>query len=411
MTQWTRISQKFRATAGRRWGLRFLSVLVVVATFADFLANDRPLVVRYQDEVRWPVFRQYGERLGWLNPYTDLPGRKWTNAETDWAWWPAVPYAPTTIDRSSINFVSPLAEQEVTSLRWRHWLGTDKLGKDVFAGLIHGCRTALLVGIAAMSVALLIGLLVGGPAGYFGNRLLKRPRHWQIGTLAGTVLGLGWMFTSVIPFLANTVNAFLLLLLFIILVPLIILLFRWLFRQLARWWPALKKEKAVPIDFFALRVIEIFNSIPTLILLIVALSFIPQPSILTVMIIIGLVRWTGIARFVRAELMKIRDLPYLEAARLSGLSHTRVLFRHALPNALGPVMVALAFGMAGAILVEAFLAFLGLGLPTEAASWGRLLAASRSEASAWWLAVFPGLAIFFTVLSLNLLGEALREEV
>ncbi|MEL6358196.1 MAG: ABC transporter permease subunit, partial [Bacteroidota bacterium] len=88
----------------------------------------------------------------------------------------------------------------------------------------------------------------------------------------------------------------------------------------------------------------------------------------------------------------------------------RILLRHALPNALGPVIVALAFGVAGAILLEAFLSFLSIGLPPDQVSWGSLLAQSRRQATAWWLAIFPGLAIFFTVLCLNVVGESLRRE-
>lgn len=182
-----------------------------------------------------------------------------------------------------------------------------------------------------------------------------------------------------------------------------------IFYLLSRFIPYLKKPRSVPVDFLALRLIELFNSVPGLVLLISVLSILNKPTILTVMLIIGLVRWTGIARFVRAELLRIRQLPYLEAAKLSGLSDTRILLRHALPNTLGPVIVAVAFGMAGAVLLEAFLAFLGVGLPPDQVSWGTLLLQARGKPDAWWLTVFPGLAIFITVLSLNLLGEALRE--
>ena len=126
--------------------------------------------------------------------------------------------------------------------------------------------------------------------------------------------------------------------------------------------------------------------------------------------IIGLVRWTGIARLVRAELLKVSSLPYIESAAALGYSPWRILFRHALPNSLGPVWVTLAFGMAGAILIEASLSFLGVGLPVETVTWGALMRqVSSTNIRPWWLAVFPGLAIFLTVLALNRIGEALSD--
>ena len=109
-------------------------------------------------------------------------------------------------------------------------------------------------------------------------------------------------------------------------------------------------------------------------------------------------------------MLQIRSLEYIQAAKVLGASPMRSLWRHALPNALGPVYVALSFGIAGAILVEASLSFLGIGMPADAASWGKLLRFARSTSSAWWLAVFPGMAIFLMVTIFNLLGEAVSEE-
>jgi peptide/nickel transport system permease protein len=127
------------------------------------------------------------------------------------------------------------------------------------------------------------------------------------------------------------------------------------------------------------------------------------------MIIIGLLSWTGIAQFVRAELLRIRRQEYIEAAQALGFSDRRILFRHALPNALTPVLITVAFGIAGAVLLESFLSFLGIGLAAESVTWGTMLNLARYQFNAWWLAVFPGLAIFFTVTLFNLIGERLTE--
>ncbi len=168
---------------------------------------------------------------------------------------------------------------------------------------------------------------------------------------------------------------------------------------------------AIPADTLVNRAIEILSSIPALLLLLSAAALIEEPSILYIMAIIGLLRWTGIARYIRAELLKIRSLEYVEAARAMGLSEWRILFRHALPNGLAPILVAIAFGMANTILIEASLSFLGIGLPPESASWGSVLQNARSSPQSWWIALFPGLGIFITITIFNLIGEGVGESV
>ena len=128
------------------------------------------------------------------------------------------------------------------------------------------------------------------------------------------------------------------------------------------------------------------------------------------MIILGLTMWTGVARLVRGEFLKVRNSDFAIAARATGLSDKRVIFRHLLPNALAPVLVSATFGIAGAILTETALSFLGFGVPPPTASWGEILSQSKRYVdSAWWLVTFPGLAIFVTVTAFNLVGEGLRD--
>ena len=128
-----------------------------------------------------------------------------------------------------------------------------------------------------------------------------------------------------------------------------------------------------------------------------------------VMVIIGATSWTGIARFTRGELLRVRNLEYIEAAQSLGYSEWRTIFRHAIPNSLAPVLIAIAFGVAGAILTESFLSFLGIGVEAEVATWGKLLSLARKNFSAWWLALAPGFAIFITVTIYNLMGEGLTD--
>jgi ABC-type dipeptide/oligopeptide/nickel transport system permease subunit len=164
------------------------------------------------------------------------------------------------------------------------------------------------------------------------------------------------------------------------------------------------------IDILVSRVTEFFMSIPVLILIIALLAVIDKPSIWQVMLVLGLTQWTSICRLARAEFLKLRTLEYVMAARALGASVPRILFRHILPNAMAPVLVPITFGIAGAILIESGLSLLGLGSPPDTPSWGGLLNRGRENfETMWWLIVFPGLAIFSTVLAYNLIGEGLQE--
>jgi peptide/nickel transport system permease protein len=145
--------------------------------------------------------------------------------------------------------------------------------------------------------------------------------------------------------------------------------------------------------------------------LIFTIAAIAKPSLFLVMAVIGLTSWTGIARFMRGEMLKVRQLDFIQAARALGYADLRIIFVHALPNAFAPVLVSIAFGIASAILVESGLSFLGIGVPPETVTWGSLLASARSATGAWWLAIFPGLAIFLVVTLFNILGEGIRDAI
>jgi len=127
------------------------------------------------------------------------------------------------------------------------------------------------------------------------------------------------------------------------------------------------------------------------------------------MAILGLTGWVGVARFIRSEFFKLRGLDFVVAARALGVPNVAVMFRHILPNALAPVLVTASFSVASAILAESALSFLGIGVPADLVTWGSILAVSEQNTFAWWLAVFPGLAIFATVTAYNLLGDGLRD--
>ena len=306
-----------------------------------------------------------------------------------------------------MNFKSPAGRQQVRSRRFRHWLGTEAVGRDVLAGMINGTRVALAVGVVSMGIALIIGVTLGALAGFFGDRGMRV----SIIGLSLNILGLAFgLFYAFLPGKyalvegnqgwewlksAAVVIAFL-------------LAANLLVSPLKRIG-AFSRQTALPLDLLVMRLIELINSIPGLLLLLSVAAVVKKPSIIFIMAVIGLIGWTGIARFTRAELLRIRQQEYIEAARALGFSNWRILLRHALPNALTPILIALAFGIANAVLLEAFLSFLGIGLPAESVSWGTLLNQARYNPRAWWLALFPGLAIFVTVTVFNLIGEGLTE--
>jgi peptide/nickel transport system permease protein len=211
-------------------------------------------------------------------------------------------------------------------------LGSDSMGRDVLAGIVHGSRISLFVGLAATALGLTVGVLVGATAGYFG----------------------GW------------------------------------------------------VDDVLVRIIEIFQTLPNFVLLVVLVAIL-QPSALTVTIAIAIVSWPMVARLTRAEFRAIREKDYVMAARSLGFGNARIIFQEVLPNALPPLIVTASVMVATAILMESALSFMGLGDP-NVVSWGSMIGSGRELIrTAWYLTLLPGLAIVFTVLALNLIGDGLND--
>jgi peptide/nickel transport system permease protein len=214
----------------------------------------------------------------------------------------------------------------------RFLLGTDTLGRDVAAGLVHGARISILIGFVSTLVALLIGVPLGALAGYFG----------------------GW------------------------------------------------------IDDALMRITEFFQTIPSFALAIVLVAVL-QPSIYSIVLAIGIVSWPPVARLVRGEVLSLRTREYVQAAITVGQSTPRIIFSQVLPNTVAPIIVMASLMVASAILLESSLSFLGLGDP-NLMTWGYMVGAGRTRLmDAWWISFFPGVAIFLTVLALNLVGEGLND--
>lgn len=235
------------------------------------------------------------------------------------------PYDPSAIDGANL-LIGPSA---------KHFLGTDSLGRDLFSRMVYGARISLSIGLIAVGIATLIGLILGAIAGFYGGLT----------------------------------------------------------------------------DSLIMRLVDIFLCFPTF-FLILAVVAITESSIFNIMVIIGLTSWMGTARLVRAEILSLKEREFIQAARAIGARNARIIIRHLIPNCLGPVFVNATLGIAGAILLESGLSFLGLGVQPPTPSWGNILIEAKSTLGlAWWITVFPGLAILVTILGFNLIAEGLKKKI
>jgi peptide/nickel transport system permease protein len=407
---WSQVARQFQRNKRALWALRIITLLLLIALFADILANDKPLVCSLNGAIYFPVFRNILVEWGLANWQPSFAFAEWQKLAFDWSLMPPIPYHPQNLN-TNLLMLSPFSAQN-TGLHYRHWLGTDDIGRDVFACMIYGTRVALSVGLLSMSVSVIIGVFLGSIAGFFGDDGLHTARInvWAMPFWVLIAFFYGFYVRSYTLLDALSVgfgHFFIEFLLSLIIFIAILFVGRTVLLPF-RDNKFLSKPIALPLDLFITRLIETVVSLPSIII-ILAIAAITKPSIFNIMIIMGLIGWTSIARFVRAELLRIRHLEYIEAAKVLGLGSMRTLVLHALPNALAPVIIAVAFGVANAILLEAFISFLGIGLPAETISWGKMLSMSRNALSAWWLAVLPGSAIFVTVTLFNLIGEGLTD--
>jgi len=409
---WTYVKRQFRKNKLALFSSYFVLFLFIIALLADFLANEKPIVAKYKGDTIFPIIRSYGVSLGLTKWPKHLNNVNWHKLEYDYVIYPLIPYSPTNQDVLNSRYVAPNDKQDVTSKRWWHWFGTDQLGHDILSCIIHGTRIAFLVAIVSMTLSTLIGVILGGLAGYFGDERLQLPwisvLLYLVFFLIGGFFAFGarsYIFTDA---LAVGIGRFLIELFISFIILSLFMVAAMLLSKVLSKIPLLKKNINVPIDLMVSRLIEIIVCVPRL-FLIVSIVAIVKPSIFWVMVIIGLTSWTGIARFIRSELLRVRNLEYVEAAQALGFSNWRIMFKHAIPNSLSPVLIDIAFGIAAAILIEASLSFLGIGMPSEIFTWGRLLSMAREQPSAWWIAIFPGMMIFFTVTVFNLIGEGLTD--
>ncbi|SRR5579875_2632829 len=317
---WATVWMEFKRDRVALAALGVIFFLFLVAVFDDFIAGSRPLVLKLNGKIYFPVLFEYREFLD-----TDFKEVSENLKKGDFVLFPPVKYSPTEYDLLSV--LSPPSSA--------HLFGTDDRGRDVLSRMVHGTRVSLSIGFIAVGIAVVIGILLGAVAGYYGG----------------------------------------------------------------------------VVDFIISRFFEVMITFPVFFLILTILAF-RNPSIYNIMIVIGVTSWTGVARLVRGEFLRLRKYDYIEAAIALGSRDLRIMLRHMLPNALAPVLVTATFGIAGAVLVESALSFLGFGVPPPDPSWGEVLSQSERYVDfAWWLVLFPGAAIFMTVTAFNLVGEGFRDAI
>lgn len=418
---------QFKKNKPAYFSYRILIFLAIIAIIAPFIATDQPLYCKYKGVSMFPAF-SFSNNCEIRNDQTgevenlQYDITEWKKLDAESIIFAPVPYAPNKTDYDNAEYVAPGDPQHFTNKdgeqvempsHFRHLLGTNKGGEDVLSGLINGTRVSLTIGILSMGIASLLGLVLGALAGYFGDRRLQTSRgaFWTllIGIIFAWYYGFSVRSYSIADGFTTSSLAMLGQLLLSLLIFCFVLLIFYFLGKLTGKLPFLNRSVFIPVDSIISRCIEILISMPLLILIISVAAIAKEKSILNIMVIIGLTGWTSIARLTRAEFLRVSNLEYIQAAKSMGFSEFRIIFKHALPNAIAPALVAIAFGVASAILIESALSFLGVGVPPNTVTWGSLLNAGREQYSAWWLVVFPGLAIFLTVTIYNLLGEGLRD--
>lgn len=308
--------------------------------------------------------------------------------------WLPLPYPPNHLDLAN-PFLKPFTSE---AMRTGHPLGTDGLGRDLLANMLYGVRTAFTISFPVMSLATIIGIIMGATAGYFGNNTLRQPLYRiLLGAVSiPTVLYYGLYFPLQIQ--SHSLD-FTLVLSSLALLAGLLMLFWFIFRVLQRRMPVLRKIVAIPLDAAVMRLIEALASIPNFVLILVLASFIP-PSLPLLSLLLVFTLWPATARLSRAEVLRIKQQPYFEAAKSMGNRPAQLIWRHALPNLAGPVIIAFTFGLGGLLALESTLSFLNIGVPSTLVSWGRTISGIRSNTSAWWLVTFPGGLLSLTVLAL-----------
>jgi peptide/nickel transport system permease protein len=293
-----------------------------------------------------------------------------------------IPYSYNTIDNDA-SFMPPFKSN--------HWLGTDIIGRDTLAGILKGTEIAVKVGFFSVFLATIFSLIVGLFVAYLKRfpikvDLLSIILYFLSIVLLTYYLWVGW-YSSMLPFF---------------LVFSILLMVNIGYYYMSR---SKKKSWTLPVDGIYFRIIEAMKAIPGLIFVLACIGIFDRFSVNGLILVLAFLMWPTLSRYIRAEALKILAQDYIIAAKAYGASGMRIMLVHVIPKLFTSLSVVLAFAISSAILIESTLSFLGIGIPIEQVSWGSLLKEGQGNFTAWWLALFPGLALFGLILPLNILAE------
>lgn len=352
-----------------------------VGLFNAFIANSKPIVAKNNAGVVFPAMADFMGDLGFKTD--DNYNRQ---AQYAWAVHPPIPYHAKDIDVSHSGFKSPSQCIKGSG----HYLGTDEVGRDVAAGIVRGCYTSFRIGIFGTLLCALIGIFIGLCMAYYGNRI-KLNLLEVVTSLLFIVLA---FFYIIFPLQDTVFNAIIVLLLFVIALGSHYVLGRFKI-----------KKYDMPFDKGMMGLIELRRSMPTLILVLVLFPIFSQPSINNVIFVIAILGWTNFARHARSESLSIKNRPFVTVAQMMGAGFLHIGWKHLLPNIATTMLVIASMNFASNILLESTLSFLGMGLPPEEVSWGSMLSVGRKNYFAWWMVLYPGIALFILVYCINKLAD------
>ncbi len=323
--------EKFKSHKRAYFSLLIIVILYIISLFADLLANNKPIIMKYNGKFFFPIFKFYsGDNFGMSS--MDIPDYKkilqkedFKGNKDNFAIFPLIPYSPN-------ETIEDLPTPPPSPPTLKNLLGTDDRGRDILTRLIYGFRISFSFALLITFISITIGVFIGALQGYLGG----------------------------------------------------------------------------VFDITVQRIIEIISALPFLYIIIILGSSMGN-SLFMLIIVFSFFDWIGISYYIRAEFYKLKEMSFVEAAKAIGLSDTRVMFRHILPNALTPVVTFLPFDLIGAIFSLSALDFLGFGLPAPTPSIGELLRQGIANIYSYWLSLFPALFLFFVLLAIAFVGEGVRE--
>jgi peptide/nickel transport system permease protein len=360
--------------------LTFIVFLFVIAVLAPFLANDKPFVIRIDGLLRFPLFRNLGPSdysiflaaiLSIVQLLLITRNRRCIDPSVrSSVFWRQI-FVSASIILIGVILLYIFSPRRLDATDYKALVSSGKATRAIFAPVPYGYgRTDLKVREQPPTKQHWLG------TDDVGSDVLCRLIHGSRISLSVGFVAVG--ISTIIGIIVGAILGYF----------------------------------GGKTDFLGMRIVEIMMAIPVFFLIITIVAFFPR-SLFNIMVIIGITSWTGDARFIRAEFLKLRNQDFVQAAVSLGLPLRSILFRHILPNGIAPVLVSATFGVAEAIFIEAALSFHGFGVAPPTPSWGQMLSLGVSTTGRflWWLTIFPGLAIFFTVLAYNLVGEAMRDAI